>query len=91
MALGFLTETKAAAGAVHASGFEIARHRAGEVKYMELSIAAKAYFFLGQHGKDAKPDELVRLANRFGWTITEKEVDKAVQFLSDLELATMTA
>ncbi len=65
--------------------------RAGELNYMELSIAAKSYFLLNHQGKPAGADEIAALAKKFGWTITEQEVAKAVQFLSDLELATMTA
>lgn len=123
--LGYLSETKASAGAVNTSGFEVARHdfsltpdaysvlalkkmrlqsdwerleravhrltQAGDLSYMELSIAAKAYFLLDQQGKPADAEDLVRLAHQFGWTITEDDVSKAVQFLAALELATMVA
>ena len=124
-ALGYLSESKAAAGTADASGFEIARHDfrltpdaravlaekkrrlgpdwervekavsrlngAGTLNYMELSIAAKAYFLPDQQGKPAGVDELVRLAHQFGWTVTEDELEKAVRFLGGLELATMAA
>ncbi len=73
---------------------EKAAHRlteAGSLNYIEISIAAKAYFLLEQQGKPAGADELVSLANKFGWTITEAEVDKAVKFLTGLELAAMVA
>ena len=62
---------------------------AGNLNYMEISIAAKAYFLLGQQGKPASPEELANLANKFGWTITPAEVTKATEFLTGLELATM--
>lgn len=124
-ALGYLAETKAAAGAVDASGFEIVRHdfhltedgrtvlrdkkvrmredwervktaaeqlkRAGTVNYVEISIAAKAYFLLNAEGKPARAEDLVRMAGQFGWNITEDQVNKAAQFLSDMELARMVA
>ena len=65
--------------------------RAGTLNYMEISIAAKAYFLLEQQGKPARPGELANLANNFGWTITAGEVEKATDFLAGLQLATMVA
>ena len=64
---------------------------AGSLNYMEISIAAKAYFLLEQEGKPANPEELAKLANNFGWTITSGEVEKAAEFLAGLQLATMVA
>jgi uncharacterized protein YwgA len=64
---------------------------AGNLNYVELSIAAKSYFLLDQQGKPARADEIAELAKKFGWTITQEEVSKAVSFLTDLELAAMTA
>lgn len=64
-------------------------NQAGNLNYMELSIAAKAYFLLDRRGKPAGADDLVRLAHQFGWTVTEQEVEKAVEFLGALELATV--
>jgi uncharacterized protein YwgA len=73
---------------------ERAAHRlmeAGNLNYMEISIAAKAYFLLEQQGKPASADELAKLADKFGWTVSAAEIEKAVQFLTGLELATMVA
>jgi hypothetical protein len=53
---------------------------------MELSIAAKAYFLLKQATK-ASDSELVKQATKFGWTVTEDEIRKAVEFLIALDLA----
>jgi len=58
---------------------------------MEISIAAKAYFLLEQQGKPASADELAKLADKFGWTVSAAEIEKAAQFLTGLELATMAA
>lgn len=124
-ALAFLSESKASAGNVESSGFEIARHdfqltadgwtvleekkgrmkadwervqaavgriqEAGQLSYMELSIAAKSFFILRDQGRPTSPEEIVALANNFGWSFTAQDVEKAVQFLSGLNLATMTA
>jgi uncharacterized protein YwgA len=60
--------------------------QAGDLNYMELSIAAKAYFLLKQATK-ASDSKLVKQATKFGWTVTEDEIRKAVEFLIALELA----
>ena len=62
---------------------------AGKLNYMELSIAAKAYFLLEQRGQPADAADLVRLAHQFGRKVTEDEVERAVQFPGGLELAAL--
>jgi uncharacterized protein YwgA len=61
---------------------------AGDLSYLELSVAAKAYFLLNENGSPARTDELVNMARKFGWSVTEQEVTKAVEFLKRLDLAT---
>ena len=61
---------------------------AGDVNYIEISIAAKTYFMLDQKGAPASNQELVEQATKFGWVVTEQEIKKAVEFLTDLDLAT---
>lgn len=60
---------------------------AGDLNYMEISIAAKAYFLLDQKGEPARVDEVVRMARQFGWSVTEDDIIKAVGFLEQLKLA----
>jgi uncharacterized protein YwgA len=60
---------------------------AGELNYMELSIAAKAYFLLDQKAGTAKTTDLVHKARQFGWSVTEVDIERAVSFLERLGLA----
>lgn len=64
--------------------------KAGDVDYVELSIAAKTDFMLRKKGK-AKIDELVKLAGAFGWTVKKPEVAKAAKFLESLDLVEIAA
>jgi len=59
--------------------------QAGDLNYIELSIAAKAYFL--KQATKASDSELVKQATKFGWTVTEDEIRKAGEFLIALELA----
>lgn len=58
---------------------------AGNVDYMDMSIAAKTYFMLEKKGP-ASPMELSRLARRFGWTVTPRQIEEAVAYLGRLGL-----
>ncbi len=60
--------------------------QAGDIDYMKMSIAAKAYFMLGEKQGQAAPDELAALAPKFGWTVTEEQVAAAVNYLKKLGL-----
>ncbi|MDA8376673.1 MAG: hypothetical protein M0Z50_06400 [Planctomycetia bacterium] len=59
---------------------------AGDIDYMKMSIAAKAYFMLGERQGNATPAGLAALAPRFGWEVTEKQVAEAVEYLRKLGL-----
>ena len=60
---------------------------AGQPDYMELSIAAKAFFILQKQGKGMTGDELLKEAKRFNWNIPERSLVRAVEFLERLQLA----
>lgn len=59
---------------------------AGDIDYMEMSIAAKTYFMLGGNKNAVSPEELAKLAPRFGWTVNEDQISEAVSYLRKLEL-----
>lgn len=60
---------------------------AGHPNYVELSIAAKAYFLLKkQGGASVSHEELCHQAQSYNWSISAISVRKAVDFLSSLGL-----
>ena len=61
--------------------------QAGQPDYMELSIAAKAYFILQKQGKGMTGGELLKEAEKFNWNIPEQSLVRAVEFLKHLQLA----
>ncbi len=58
---------------------------AGEINYIKMSIAAKIVY-MRERKKRATEDELVKVAQRFGWNVTQEEVRKAGQYLQKLDL-----
>jgi uncharacterized protein YwgA len=60
---------------------------AGNLNYMELSIAAKAYFVLTRQGGRANSNTIKSVAEKLGWSINEAELDKSVDFLDKIHLA----
>jgi uncharacterized protein len=61
----------------------------GQVDYIQLSIAAKAYFVLCQSGKPATNSELVSMARSFNWKVSEEDVERAVDSLQKLGLVSL--
>jgi len=59
---------------------------AGDPDYMELSIAAKAYFILKKRRKPMSRAELAREAQKFDWVIDAASLDRAVTFLEQMGL-----
>ncbi|MDQ1257548.1 MAG: uncharacterized protein QG656_2154 [Candidatus Hydrogenedentes bacterium] len=59
---------------------------AGDLDYMKLSVAAKTYFVLGKKGGQASQEELVKLAKKFGWSVSDDQVTEASHFLQSLNL-----
>jgi hypothetical protein len=64
---------------------------AGDVNYWELSIAAKTYFMLKNHGRTATFKEIQRIAQRLGWDVTERELERAADFLAKIDLISRVA
>jgi uncharacterized protein YwgA len=61
-------------------------HDAGDPDYMELSIAAKAYFILRKQNKGMTSAEMLKEAEKFNWNIPEQSLGRAATFLSTLGL-----
>ena len=57
--------------------------------YMQLSIAAKAYILLGQHGGSARVSDLVGKARDFNWQLNEDDIQQAAQSLQEIGLASV--
>lgn len=53
----------------------------GNLNYMELSIAAKAYYVLIQLNRKATLDDISEMLPRFGWSVSRDELQKAASFL----------
>jgi len=61
---------------------------AGDPNYVELSIAAKAYFLLKKkEGGRMTVAELIGQAEQYNWNISSESVNNAVRFLSSVGLA----
>ncbi|MBI1792445.1 MAG: hypothetical protein HYR60_33400 [Acidobacteria bacterium] len=58
----------------------------GNLSYMELSIAAKAYFALTHLKGKATLDQISELMPQFGWSVGKDELDKASSFLEKASL-----
>jgi hypothetical protein len=62
---------------------------AGDPNYVELSIAAKAYFLLKKkEGGRMSVAELIKQAEKYNWSISPESINRAVEFLSSVGLAT---
>jgi hypothetical protein len=60
--------------------------RAGEIGYMNLSVAAKAHYIISEHSRKPTVEEVKQIASKFGWTIGEPDLRKAVDFLTQVGL-----
>jgi len=61
---------------------------AGDPNYMELSIAAKAYFLLKKkEGAGMSVNELIKEAEKYNWNISPQSIKRAVGFLKAIDLA----
>jgi uncharacterized protein YwgA len=62
-------------------------NKAGKLDYLELAVASKVFYILSQETEGTATKEKIRnIACKFGWEVTESEVDKASKFLANLEL-----
>lgn len=59
---------------------------AGEVGYVELSIAAKALHILEENKKPMTTHEICEAAKRFDWEVQPDQVERASVFLGNLDL-----
>lgn len=60
---------------------------AGDPNYVELSIAAKAYFIISKQNRPMSVPEITKEAGKYNWSIGEQSVSKAVNFLLTLGVA----
>jgi uncharacterized protein len=58
--------------------------------YVKLSIAAKAYFLIGEKKGTATLAELLRLTGRFGWTVTKEQMTEAARLLEKFRLISLS-
>jgi uncharacterized protein YwgA len=60
----------------------------GNPNYMELSIAAKAYFLLKKkEGRAMSFAQLIKEAQKYNWNISPASINRAIEFLKSVELA----
>ena len=60
----------------------------GNPNYMELSIAAKAYFLLKKkEGTGMSVAELIKQAEKYRWNISPESINRAIGFLTSIGLA----
>jgi len=64
---------------------------AGEIDYMDLSIAAKAYFILKKNQQTMAPKQIAAEASNFSWQVEIPQIQSAVRFLEMLGMVTTTA
>ena len=63
-------------------------NQAGNLDYMEISIAAKAYYVLKQLNRKATIEEIMSMLPKFGWKVSPEELTKATEFLQRANLVT---
>jgi hypothetical protein len=60
--------------------------KAGDLDYMELSIAAKAYFVLNKLNGKADLNDIAAMLPKFGWSVSDKQLERATEFLEKADL-----
>ena len=65
--------------------------QAGDLNYMELSIAAKAFFALRRLQGSATLEQIEELLPKFGWNVSHEELEKATSFLAKAGLVSRRA
>lgn len=56
----------------------------GNIDYIDLSLAAKAYYLIEREKKQLTPDEIKQKAESFNWPIDENSSGKAIDILKKL-------
>ena len=59
---------------------------AGDLDYMKMSVAAKAFFLLKSKGASATAKDLSESAAKLGWNPTPEEITESIGFLEKLAL-----
>ena len=62
--------------------------KAGDLDYMELSIAAKAYYVLNKLNGRATLEDIAEMLPKFGWSVAKEQLQKATDFLANANLLT---
>ena len=62
--------------------------KAGDLDYMELSIAAKAYYVLNKLNGKATLEDIAAMLPKFGWSVSKEQLQKATDFLAKADLVT---
>lgn len=61
---------------------------AGDLSYMELAMAAKAFIILEYEGGASNKEKIKTKAKQLGWSIDDNSLENALSFLEKLELVT---
>ncbi len=61
---------------------------AGNMHYMELAMAAKAFIILEREGGKTNKETIKAKAKQLGWSIDDRSLDNALTFLEKIELVT---
>ncbi len=64
--------------------------QAGDLDYMELSVAAKAYYVLNKLNGKATLEAIGEMLPRFGWSVSQRQLERATDFLEKANLITKT-
>lgn len=62
-------------------------NEAGQVDYVDLSIAAKAHWILKRAKRPLNAETVVDEAGKFSWTVEEDQIKRGFEFLERLQLA----
>ncbi len=64
----------------------IMKKAGGDLDYMELSIAAKAYYVLNKLNGKATLEDIAGMLPKFGWSVKKEQLEKAADFLAKTNL-----
>jgi uncharacterized protein YwgA len=62
--------------------------KAGDLDYMELSIAAKAFYVLTKLNGKATLEDIAGMLPKFGWSVKKEQLETATDFLAKTDLIT---
>ena len=62
--------------------------KAGDLDYMELSIAAKADYVLNKLNGRATLEDIAGMLPKFGWSVKKEQLERATDFLAKTNLVT---